>query len=80
MKRAVDHYVEVCETRGEAPERAFSGKLNMRLGPQLHRAAAAAAAAEGESLNNWLKRVVGDAAQVPATKTVRRSRSKNARA
>ena len=80
MKRAVDHYLEVCEARGETPERPFSGKLNMRLGPQLHRAAAAAAAADGQSLNDWLKRVVADAAQVPATRTVRRQRSKKARA
>lgn len=80
MKRAVDHYLEVCEARGDAPERPLSGKLNMRLGPSLHRAAAAAAAAEGESLNKWLKRVVADAAQVPAAKTVRRSRARKAKA
>ena len=80
MQRAVDHYLEVCETRGEAPERPFSGKLNMRLGPSLHRAAATAAAAEGESLNNWLKRVVADAAQVPMAKTVRQRRSKKSKA
>ena len=28
MHRAVDHYLEVCEQRGEEPERPFSGKLN----------------------------------------------------
>jgi predicted HicB family RNase H-like nuclease len=80
MKRAVDHYLEVCEDRRETPERPFSGKLNMRLGPQLHRAAAAAAAAEGQSLNDWLKRVVADAAHTPATKTVRRRHSRKASA
>jgi predicted HicB family RNase H-like nuclease len=80
MQRAVDHYLEVCKTRGEAPERAFSGKLNIRLGPSLHRAVATAAAAEGVSLNNWLKRVVADAAQVPMTKTVRQRRSKKSKA
>jgi predicted HicB family RNase H-like nuclease len=80
MKRAVDHYLDVCEKRGEAPERPFSGKLNMRLGPQLHRAAVAAAAAEGQSLNDWLKRVVADAARAPATKTVRRRSSRKASA
>jgi predicted HicB family RNase H-like nuclease len=62
MRRAVDHYLAVCEARGEEPERPFSGKLNVRLGTELHRAAALAAAAEGESLNNWLVRVVNDAA------------------
>jgi predicted HicB family RNase H-like nuclease len=63
MQRAVDHYLAVCEQRGEEPERPFSGKLNLRLGPELHRAAVMAAAAEGESLNNWLVRVVETAAQ-----------------
>lgn len=51
MKRAVDHYLEVCAARGEEPARPFSGKLNVRLGSELHRAAAVAAAAEGRSLN-----------------------------
>jgi len=63
MHRAVDHYLEVCEQRGEEPERPFSGKLNLRLGSDLHRAAAVAAAAEGESLNAWLARVVEQAAR-----------------
>jgi predicted HicB family RNase H-like nuclease len=63
MKRAVDHYLDVCRERGEDPERPFSGKLNVRLGSELHRAAVIAAAAEGESLNNWLVRVVETAAR-----------------
>jgi predicted HicB family RNase H-like nuclease len=63
MKHAVDHYLAVCGKRGEEPERPFSGKLNLRLGTNLHRAAALAAAAEGESLNNWLVKVVGSAAE-----------------
>jgi predicted HicB family RNase H-like nuclease len=63
MKRAVDHYLAVCAKRREDPERPFSGKLNLRLGTNLHRAAALAAAAEGESLNNWLVRVVESATQ-----------------
>jgi predicted HicB family RNase H-like nuclease len=63
MKRAIDHYLSVCAKRGDEPERPFSGKLNLRLGTDLHRAAAIAAAAEGESLNNWLVKVVESAAQ-----------------
>jgi len=61
MRRAVDEYLRVCEARGEEPERPFSGKLNLRLGPALHRAAAVMAAAEGESLNVWLTRLVESA-------------------
>lgn len=65
MQRAVDHYLDVCSERGEDPERPFSGKLNVRLGSELHRAAVIAASAEGESLNNWLVRVVETAARSP---------------
>ena len=61
MTRAVDHYLEVCEARRDEPERPFSGKMNVRLGTELHRAAAVAAAAQGESLNTWLTRVVKEA-------------------
>ena len=63
MRRAVDQYLEVCEDRGEKPEKPFSGKLNVRLGPELHRAVAVAAAASGESINSWLIRVVSSAAE-----------------
>ena len=63
MRRAVGHYLSICEQRGEEPERPFSGKLDVRLGAELHRAAAVAAAAEGESLNDWLVRVVEAAAR-----------------
>lgn len=72
MRRAVDHYLAVCQARGEEPNRSFSGKLNLRLGSDLHRAATLAAAAEGQSLNNWLVRVVESAAR--GVETERRSR------
>ncbi|MCZ7664108.1 MAG: type II toxin-antitoxin system HicB family antitoxin [Thermoleophilia bacterium] len=68
MRRAVDHYLEVCRIRGDEPERPFSGRLNLRLDSELHRAAAVAAASEGESLNTWLIRVV-QAATRTETKT-----------
>ena len=79
MQRAVDHYIEVCETRGEEPARPFSGKLNVRLGSDVHRAAAVAAAAEGESLNAWLTRVVADAASSARKHVVPRAKPKRRR-
>jgi predicted HicB family RNase H-like nuclease len=79
MQRAVDHYLSVCEQRAEEPERPFSGKLNLRLGSELHRAAALAAAAEGESLNSWLVRVVESAVRGAATERNGGSNAKRAR-
>lgn len=77
MQRAIDHYLDVCDQRSEDPERPFSGKLNVRLGSELHRAAVIAAAAEGESLNNWLVRVVETAALSRADAPPRRSYRKS---
>lgn len=72
MKRAIDHYLAICAKRNEEPDRPFSGKLNLRLGADLHRAAALAAAAEGESLNNWLVKVVETAAHKAAPRRLAR--------
>lgn len=79
MRRAVDHYLSVCKRREEEPERPFSGKLNLRLGSDLHRSAALAAAAAGESLNNWLVRVVESAAHGEAPSRTRRTFTTRAR-
>ncbi len=51
MKRAVDHYVEVCHSRGENPGRPFSGQLRIRMKSSLHQRAAVRAASSGVSLN-----------------------------
>jgi len=67
MHRVVDHYLEVCAARGEEPEKPFSGRLNVRLGTDLHRSVAVAAAARGESINSWLIHVVTSAAEQDPT-------------
>ena len=54
MHRAVDHYLQVNAARGEEPEKPFSGKLVVRLGTDLHRSVAVAAAVSGESINSWI--------------------------
>lgn len=58
MHRAVDHYLQVSEARGEEPEKPFSGKLVVRLGTDLHRSVAVAAAVSGESINSWIVRAL----------------------
>lgn len=74
MKRAVDQYLEVCRSRGEEPEKPYSGKLNVRLGSDLHRAVAVAAAASGESINSWISRVLEEGA---APHSAKRRRGRN---
>lgn len=48
---SVDVYLQWCADRGEKPERPFSGKVTMRIGSDLHRALALAAATGGMTLD-----------------------------
>ena len=54
FERSVDEYLAWCEEDGVEPRRPFSGRLNVRLGSELHAAVAAAAAAKGVSINSWI--------------------------
>lgn len=51
---AVDAYLLDCATRGVAPGKPFSGRLLLRLPPELHRNAAITATAMDVSLNDFL--------------------------
>jgi predicted HicB family RNase H-like nuclease len=52
--RTVQTYYEVCKERGLDPNKPYSGKLNLRLAPDLHGKAAAAAALADMSLNTFI--------------------------
>lgn len=58
FERSVDEYLDWCEEEGVEPRRPFSGKLNLRLGSELHALVAAAAAANKMSINSWIVRAV----------------------
>jgi len=84
MRRAIDHYLETCRSRGEEPERPFSGKLNVRLGPELHRSIALAAAGRGQSINTWIVDAVrsavgGHRGSLPVTRREIRGRRNTVR-
>lgn len=51
---AVDAYLVDCATRGVQPNRPFSGRVLLRLPPDLHRRAVITAAALDVSLNDFL--------------------------
>lgn len=59
---AVDHYLAVCAKRGTRPEKPYSGRLMLRVPPEVHAAAAVAAEATGASLNQWAAKVLNEAA------------------
>ncbi|HEY3321910.1 MAG TPA: type II toxin-antitoxin system HicB family antitoxin [Planctomycetota bacterium] len=54
FRDSVDDYLAFCRERGESPDKPYSGKLNLRLPKELHKAIAALARAEGISLNDLI--------------------------
>lgn len=55
FKDSVDEYLDFCKELGRSPEKPFSGKLILRLPPEIHERAAYEAKCSGVSLNAWLK-------------------------
>lgn len=59
---AVDDYLHDCAERGVSPEKPASGKVMLRIRPEIHAAATVAAQAAGKSLNQWADEVFERAA------------------
>lgn len=64
---AVDGYLEACKEAGKEPERAFSGKLMLRVKPELHQQLALAAELLGKSLNQLSEELLVRSLAFPAT-------------
>ena len=62
FRDSIDDYLAFCAARGEQPDRSYSGKIPLRVDPELHRRAAVLAQAEGVSLNQWIARRIETAA------------------
>ena len=63
FRKSIDVYLDWCAKRGKEPEKPYSGSFTVRMTPELHRAAAVAAAREHKSLNAWItERIAHDAA------------------
>ncbi|KAF3999224.1 type II toxin-antitoxin system HicB family antitoxin [Glaciimonas immobilis] len=60
--QAVEHYLADCKVTGRAAEKPASGKLMLRVPPEVHAAAAIAAQASGKSLNQWASEALAQAA------------------
>ncbi len=59
---AVNDYLAACEKLGQQPNKPASGKLMLRVAPEVHHAALIAAKAHGKSLNQWASEVLAEAA------------------
>ncbi len=58
---AVDDYLVTCEKIGRVPQKAYSGKLMLRVPPEVHARAAMMAEAHGMSINQWAADVLSKA-------------------
>ncbi len=55
FEEMVDYYLDKCRREGLEPNKPFNGTFNVRIGAELHKQAAVAAAQAGQSLNDFVK-------------------------
>lgn len=63
FEHAIEDYLADCKEQGVQPEKPASGKLLLRIPPEIHGRAIVAAQAAGKSLNQWATEVLQHAAQ-----------------
>lgn len=61
FQEAVEHYLAVCAKIGQKPQRSYSGKLTLRIPPEVHLAVATAAETDRKSINQWAADVLKEA-------------------
>lgn len=61
FEEAVDDYLEACQRLNRQPQKAYSGKLMLRVSPEIHAAVAVAAETNGKSINQWAADLFSDA-------------------
>jgi predicted HicB family RNase H-like nuclease len=61
---AVEDYLETCAAIGKDPQKPYSGKLMLRIPPELHATIATAAKVSGQSINQWISRALSQASRV----------------
>jgi len=54
FKDSIDDYIDWCKARGKEAEKTHSGKLNLRMPPDLYAKVAAQAAQQGMSINSYI--------------------------
>ncbi len=60
---SVNEYLAFCSERGREPEKAFSGRFVLRIGPEEHRMVSAAAQSSGVSINAWIAHTIQQKAE-----------------
>lgn len=55
FKRSVEDYLDFCRSRGEEPDKPFSGNFVVRVSPSLHQRLYSTAKKSGKSLNSLIE-------------------------
>ena len=61
---SVDNYIAISEETGRPIQKPYSGKLMLRVSPDVHAAVATAAEVHGKSINQWASDVLDKAAEI----------------
>ena len=61
FRAAIDHLLADCAAQGRAPQKPYSGKILLRVAPEVHARAAMTAEAQGKSLNQWAAEILARA-------------------
>ena len=61
---AVEDYLETCAAVGKEPQKPYSGKLMLRIPPELHATIAVAAQVSGQSINQWISSALAQASRI----------------
>jgi predicted HicB family RNase H-like nuclease len=62
FQEAVEDYLATCARLNKSPDKPFSGRLMLRIDPQVHAASMRAAELAGMSLNQWGEKILAQAA------------------
>lgn len=54
FEESVDDYISYCAAQGREPLRPASGKISLRIAPEIHSAINVAAEVAGKSVNQWI--------------------------
>ncbi|MDR2570897.1 MAG: type II toxin-antitoxin system HicB family antitoxin [Oscillospiraceae bacterium] len=55
---AIDDYLDMCAEDGIEPQRAYKGKFNVRISPELHKTLVLYSASHGQTLNSTVEEAI----------------------
>ncbi|MBQ1606495.1 MAG: type II toxin-antitoxin system HicB family antitoxin [Bacteroidales bacterium] len=64
FENAIDNYLNNCEEKGIAPQKTYSGRLNVSIPIDLHIKIAMLAMQNGESINSFVRNSLEDSVKV----------------